>query len=71
VNCTRFQVQSIEAASALARLVLPTPGTSSMSRCPSASKHMTARSIAARLPCTTVETLPVIASNNCANVGDG
>ena len=32
VNCTRFQDESMEAAMALARLVLPTPGTSSMSR---------------------------------------
>ena len=30
VNWTRFHVQSIDAASALARLVLPTPGTSSI-----------------------------------------
>ena len=30
VNWTRFHEQSIDAASALARLVLPTPGTSSI-----------------------------------------
>ena len=39
VNCTRPNVQSIDAASALARLVLPTPGTSSISRWPSATRH--------------------------------
>ena len=68
VNCTRFHEQSIEPASALARLVLPTPGTSSMRRWPSASRHMTARSMASRLPCTTEATLVVIASNNDAKV---
>ena len=39
VNCTRPNEQSIDAASALARLVLPTPGTSSISRWPSATRH--------------------------------
>src|SRR6266540_5087997 len=68
VNWTRFQLQSIDAAMALARLVLPTPGTSSMSRWPSASRQMTARSIDSFLPCTTRATLPVIASNSEANV---
>ena len=52
MNWTRFQVQSIEVAIALARLVLPTPGTSSMTRWPSASRHITASSIACCLPCT-------------------
>src|SRR5437868_11040183 len=37
VNWMRRTEQSIERANALASLVLPTPGTSSMSRCPSAS----------------------------------
>ena len=32
VNCTRFHVQSMEFDRAFARLVLPTPGTSSMRR---------------------------------------
>ncbi len=64
VNCTRFHVQSIDAASALARLVLPTPGTSSMSRWPSARRHITASSTASRLPCTTDATLPAIASKS-------
>ncbi len=66
VNWTRFHVQSIDPASALARLVLPTPGTSSMSRCPSASRHMTASSIGSIFPCTTWDTLAVTASNSAA-----
>ena len=71
MNWTRFHVQSIDAASALARLVLPTPGTSSMSRWPSASRHMTASSIASFLPCTTRATLLVMASNSDAKVRVG
>ena len=64
VNWTRFHVQSIDAASALARLVLPTPGTSSMSRWPSASRHITASSIGSILPCTTWAMFAVMASNS-------
>ena len=67
VNWTRFHVQSIDAASALARLVLPTPGTSSMRRWPSASRHITAISIGSILPCTTWAMLAVTASNSAAN----
>ena len=52
VHCTRRQVDSIDAAIALARLVLPTPGTSSIRRWPSASRQMSANSIVSRLPCT-------------------
>jgi hypothetical protein len=39
VNCKRENAQSIERASAFARLVFPTPGKSSMIRCPSESRH--------------------------------
>ncbi len=67
MNCTRFHVQSIDAASALARLVLPTPGTSSMSRWPSASRQMTASSIGSIFPWTTWAMLAVMASNSDAN----
>src|SRR4029078_7559875 len=67
VNCTRFHVQCTEAASALARLVLPTPGTSSINRWPSAKRHDTASSIASFLPCTTRATLLVMASKNDEN----
>ena len=71
VNCTRFHVQCTDAAIALARLVLPTPGTSSMSRWPSASRHETARSIASFLPCTTRAMLLVMASKSDAKVRVG
>ena len=67
VNWTRFHEQSIDAASAFARLVLPTPGTSSMSRWPSASRQITASSIGSILPSTTWAMLDVMASNSDAN----
>ena len=56
---------------ALARLVLPTPGTSSMSRWPSASRQMTASSIASVLPWTTGRCSLVMASNSEAKVRAG
>src|SRR3954447_25465667 len=52
VNWTRRTEQSIDRASAFANFVLPTPGTSSMSRCPSASRTAS--------PTDTVECLPSI-----------
>src|SRR5512132_2100668 len=42
VNCTRRTEQSIERARVLASMVLPTPGTSSSRRCPSASSTVMA-----------------------------
>ena len=42
VNCTRRTVQSMDRASVLASRVLPTPGTSSTRRCPSASSTVIA-----------------------------
>ena len=42
---------------ALASIVLPTPGTSSISRCPSATRATSARRISACLPRTTCSTL--------------
>src|SRR5665213_1658498 len=39
VNCTRCQASPNRCASACASVVLPTPGTSSISKCPRASKH--------------------------------
>ena len=68
VNWTRFHEQSIDPASALARLVLPTPGTSSIKRCPSASNAMTANSIESRLPRTTVAMLPTTLSKSVAKL---
>ncbi len=56
VNWMRLTVQSTDRASALASMVLPTPGTSSMSRCPSASSTVREAVIASRLPAMTVST---------------
>src|SRR2546422_2896422 len=39
VNCRRWKVQATDRASAWASVVFPTPGTSSMSRCPRANRH--------------------------------
>src|SRR6266540_7414303 len=50
VNWMRCQVASIEAAIALARVVLPTPGTSSTNRCPPANRQVSASLTAAGLP---------------------
>ena len=54
VNCSRRTEQSIDRPSALASIVLPTPGTSSTSRWPSASSTTRARSTELRLPSITV-----------------
>src|SRR5215831_16059700 len=43
VNCRREKWQSSERASALASIVLPTPGKSSMIACPSATRQRTTR----------------------------
>jgi hypothetical protein len=43
VNCTRENEQSIERAIALASIVFPTPGKSSMIRCPSLTRQSTQR----------------------------
>ena len=67
MNCTRPNEQSIERASALARLVLPTPGTSSMSRWPSETRHSRTRSITSALPWMTFWMLREMAPNSSAN----
>src|SRR5207245_1698669 len=54
---TRRKSARIERASARASIVLPTPGTSSMSTWPRASSAATTVSTAARLPSTTRSTL--------------
>src|SRR5439155_6397163 len=41
VNCRRENLQSIERASAFASIVFPTPGKSSMIRCPSLTRQRT------------------------------
>src|SRR6266516_7471693 len=65
--------QSMDRASALASLVLPTPGTSSMSRCPSASMTARASRTVAVLPSITRSMLstmaPVPAENSGADSG--
>src|SRR5256885_860133 len=50
VNCTRAKARSSERASAWARVVLPTPGTSSSSRCPPAASAASASSTISCLP---------------------
>jgi hypothetical protein len=59
----------MELASALARLVLPTPGTSSMRRWPSDSRHIIARATTSDLPWITCSTLRAIESNSSAKLG--
>src|SRR3954453_531894 len=67
VNWMRWQGPPIDAAIALASDVLPTPGTSSMRRCPSASMHTSARCTCSRLPWITRSTLPSRAENSRPN----
>ena len=55
MNCTRRTEQSIERARALASIVLPTPGTSSTSRWPSASRTVIAVSTTSGLPSITLD----------------
>jgi hypothetical protein len=50
-----------------AREVLPTPGTSSRSRCPSARRQVTAREMTSLLPWMKLATLSMIASELAAN----
>ena len=54
VNWMRRTVAWTDAASARASIVLPTPGTSSMSRCPSASRHTSEDRTASGLPSMTL-----------------
>ncbi len=67
VNWIRRIVPSMEFATALAREVLPTPGTSSMSRWPSAAMHTRARRMTSRLPRTKSSTLRTSSSYRSAN----
>ena len=62
MNWIRRTEQSIERASALASLVLPTPGTSSMSRWPSASMTASASRMVAVLPSMTFSMFSTIAA---------
>ncbi len=58
VACTRLNVPPIDRATALASVVLPTPGTPSSRRFPSASRQSTAARTAAAFPAITRSTLP-------------
>src|SRR3954451_12198653 len=57
VDCTRVNHPPIDVASARASVVLPTPGTPSSSRLPSANRHRTAVPTASSLPAITRRTL--------------
>src|SRR5271165_6016944 len=50
VNCRRWKLQATDRASAWARVVLPTPGTSSISKCPRARAHTNDRRMASGFP---------------------
>lgn len=56
VNWMRRTEQSMDRASALASIVLPTPGTSSMRRCPSASNTVSESRTTSGLPSITPST---------------
>src|SRR6266542_505114 len=57
VACTLLNEPPMERATALARVVFPTPGTPSSSRLPPASRHITAARTAAVFPAMTRSTL--------------
>ena len=50
VNCTRWNLQSMARASACPKVVLPTPGTPSIRRCPRAKMLTSARRTTSSLP---------------------
>src|SRR5919206_3115750 len=64
VNCIRENVQSSDRASAFASIVFPTPGKSSMIRCPSLTRQRATSSSVSRSAWTTRATL----STTCAIV---
>src|SRR5688572_7184989 len=61
VNWMRCQRPPSAVAIALARVVLPTPGTSSMSRCPPANRQVSASLTAVGLPRKAICTASAIA----------
>ena len=65
VHCTRWKSRPIACASAADKAVLPLPGTSSIRRCPSATRQVSAVSIAMRRPRTAVDTASAMAAS-CA-----
>src|ERR1041385_2969072 len=75
VNWIREKLQSIERASALTSIVFPTPGKSSMIRCPSLTRQSaTSRSVSTSA-CTTRETFSTMRStvraDDAASTGRG
>src|SRR5438270_6044209 len=69
VNWSRENEQSSERASAFASIVFPTPGKSSMIRCPSATRQSTTRRSASCDVCTTRPRLATIAPTRSAGAG--
>ena len=67
VNWTRRTEQSIDLASALASCVFPTPGTSSIRTCPSASSTVSASRTAPGLPVMTVCTAALTCVATCTS----
>src|SRR6266403_4906137 len=69
VNCIRENEQSSDRASAFASIVFPTPGKSSMIRCPSATRHSTTRRSASWGAWTTRPRFATIAATRSAGSG--
>src|SRR5579864_2626360 len=69
VNCRRENEQSRERASAFASIVFPTPGKSSMIRCPSATRQSTTRRSASCGAWTTRPRFATIAATRSAGSG--
>src|SRR3954453_5751003 len=69
VNCMRENEQSTERASALASIVFPTPGKSSMIRWPSATRQRTARRSVSSEAWTTVRRFATISPTTSAGAG--
>src|SRR5436190_20514420 len=69
VNWRRENEQSSERASALASIVLPTPGKSSMIRCPSATRQRTTSRSVSPDACTTRRRFASIAATRSAGTG--
>src|SRR3954470_44886 len=69
VNWSREKVQSSDRASAFASIVFPTPGKSSMIRCPSATRQRTTRRSASCGACTTRARFATIAATRSAGAG--
>src|SRR5579884_932941 len=69
VNCNRENEQSSVRASAFASIVFPTPGKSSMIRCPSATRQSTTSRSVSRGACTTRSRFATIAPTRSAGAG--